>query len=467
MNERKYFLETKLSKLFMKTAVPGGIAMLVGSLYMIFDTLFVGKLVGTTALAALGLGIPLVIVNFAISDMIAVGSSVPISIALGRGEEDKANNYFTCACISIVLTGIAMGAILFGVAPAFMRWMGASGALAEQGVSYIRIYAMFSPVTTMGFALDNYLRISGKNKVSMALNIASSLGTVLFEFILIFVLKWGIRGAALGACIPMSVTSLVGFCLFKDGKLQLKPVRPRFEWAMLASFVKNGLPAFMANVSGRIVSIVMNFMLLAKGGEAATAVYGVLMTVGATIEQVLYGVLDSQQPAIGYNFGAEKFERAKKLAGYGAVCAAVISLVGMTLILAIPKWLAIPFLEDLSLVPMAVRALRLYAATFAFQWFSRSVQKLFSALEKAGAAITIATSYTFVFPLVMIGALNSLGLDGLWLNSPTAALLTAILASALLLVRWKRLFVVPTEKQKGQEPADEESEGAEEKIGNC
>ena len=102
MNSHRLYLDTKPSRLFFKAAIPGGISMLASSMYQIFDAIFVGKYLGTTAFAALGLVYPLIIVNFALSDLVGVGASVPISIALGRKEEDKANNYFTCACLLIL-----------------------------------------------------------------------------------------------------------------------------------------------------------------------------------------------------------------------------------------------------------------------------------------------------------------------------------------------------------------------------
>ena len=103
---------------------------------------------------------PFVIINFALADLIGVGSSVPISIRLGQGHDDEANNIFTCACLMIVITGVVVGAIMYALAPALIAMMGAEGEFAQLAVSYLRVYALFSPVTTIVFATDNYLRIS-------------------------------------------------------------------------------------------------------------------------------------------------------------------------------------------------------------------------------------------------------------------------------------------------------------------
>lgn len=165
MNESKeLFLNTPPGKLFLKVAIPGTISMLAATLFSLVDGIFVGQILGDTAFAAASLAIPYTIVNFALAELIGVGSSVPISIHLGKSEEQKANNYFSCACILIVLTGIFMGVLLYFGAKPVMAFMGAEGKLAQMAADYLKVYAICSPITTMTFAVDNYLHICGKTK---------------------------------------------------------------------------------------------------------------------------------------------------------------------------------------------------------------------------------------------------------------------------------------------------------------
>ncbi len=440
MNNQKLYLHTKPSKLFLKAALPGGISMLVSSFYMVFDSIFVGKFLGTVAFAALGIAIPVVIINFALADLIGVGASVPISILLGRGEDKKANNYFTCASIMIVLTGLLTGLLMFFGAPLFVSFMGADGELAELAVRYIRIYAAFSPVITMTFAVDNFLRISGKTKTSMVLNIVMSVGTVILESVFILVFQFGIVGAALGATVAMLFCSLVGFAFFVKGNLQLKLTRPQFSMELICEIVKNGAPAFLTNVSGRIFSILMNIMLLNMGGVDAVAIYGVLMTVSSIVEQLLYGVLDSLQPAIGYNYGAEEYGRVKAIEKYCMVTGAMISVLFGILIFSIPHLAAIPFLEDLSLLPIATHALRLFCISCFFRWFSHAIQSFFIALERPLPAMFISLSTAFFFPLLLIFVLLPLRLDGLWLNYSITSILASFLATVLIWKAKNKLF---------------------------
>ena len=135
MDSTALFAKTPPVKLFFIASVPGAVSMLASSLYQFLDGIFVGNFLDATAFAALNLAMPFVIINFSLADLVGVGSSVPISIALGREDRKEANNIFTCACILIVVTGAAIGAVLFA-AGIKMYWFLGGGAVvfdAETG----------------------------------------------------------------------------------------------------------------------------------------------------------------------------------------------------------------------------------------------------------------------------------------------------------------------------------------------
>ena len=142
MGSAALFSKTPPLKLFFLASIPGAISMLASALYQMLDGIFVGQFLGATAFAAVNLAMPFVIINFSLADLIGVGSSVPISISLGKKQEEEASNIFTCACLMIVGTGVLIGALLFAAAPLLIRLMGAEGAFADLAVQYIRGYAL-------------------------------------------------------------------------------------------------------------------------------------------------------------------------------------------------------------------------------------------------------------------------------------------------------------------------------------
>ena len=289
----RLFSETPVARLFFIAALPGAVGMLLQSAYSLLDGVLVGHFVGETAFAAINLAMPYVIVCFAFGDLIGFGSAVPISISLGKGERDQANNTFTCACLMNVGFGLVTGLAFLLFAPAIMALMGATGELQETAALYLRVYAVFLPITSTCFAADNYLRICGKIKRSLWCNTLLAVTGAALEFYLLGVVGLGVGAAALSYCVAMVVSVLVSMSPFFSGKLDLTFCRPHFSRAIVSEIVHDGMPVFLENVSGRITSIALNVALLALGGEDAVSIYGVALFTEGVIVPLIYGTVDA------------------------------------------------------------------------------------------------------------------------------------------------------------------------------
>lgn len=448
MDESKeLYLSTPPGKLFLKTAIPRAISMLAATLFSLVDGIFVGQICGDAAFAAASLAIPFTIVNFALAELIGTGSSVPIAICLGKEENKKANNYFSCACILIVLTGILMGVILYFGAEPIMGFLGAKGDLQKMAADYLKIYAVCSPIATMTFAADNFLRICGKNKMSMFLNILNYGLNIALDFIFLFVLRLPVWSAALATCITMIICTIIAMIPFAFHKLQLRFCRPQFSGELVKQIAASGSPAFLNNISGRLASIVMNMALLHFGGSSAVVIYGVMMYCGDIVQPLLMGVCDTIQPAIGYNYGAERIERVKSIEKYALITAAGISAVSAILMLSHPKVFASMFLqpEEIELLNDTARAIRIYSLTFITRWFGFTIQSFFTAIDKPVPATILSVGNACVFPLILMALLWNTGLDGLWLNSPLTSFLVSVIAGFLVIKALKSVL----SKQKG------------------
>ena len=434
MNSNALFARTPPGRLFFKAALPGAVSMLASALYQLVDGILVGQFLGLTPFAALNLAMPFVIINFALADLIGVGASVPISIHLGRGEKDRADNLFTCACLMIVGAGVAVGVLLYAAAPWLMRLMGAQGEFAALAVQYLRVYALCSPITTIIFAVDNFLRICGYIKGSMFLNLFMSVFSAGLEFLFLGVFRWGIWGAALGTCTGMMVCVAIAFVPFFRGQALLRFTRPRLKPAMLREIVSCGSPNFLNNLAGRITSILMNVILVRLGGEGAVSVYGVLMYVDGFVQPLLYGMCDSLQPAVGYNWGAGLFSRVRAIEKRCFLAAAAVSLVSAAVIALLPEGIARLFLSGATAadLELCVGALGLFCLTYLTRWLSFATQSYMLAIGRALPAGLISVSTALIFPVLLIGVLWPLGLTGIWLNFAGTALLAAGMALIIL-----------------------------------
>lgn len=428
-------------RLFFTVAAPGMISMFAMSIYSIIEGIFIGQTLGEGAFAAVNIAMPLVMINFSLADLIGVGASAPISVALGKNEHKEANNIFTCSVIMIFLTSLLMGSVMFFAAEPLARMMGADDLLLDTAVRYLRTVALCSPLTTIFFAMDNYLRISGFVKTSMLINVISNLATLGLLTFFLLVCEMDVVGSALATSISMCACSVVAMIPFVAKKALLKFVRPHFNLSMIKQIAACGSPIFFNNVSGRIASILMNISLMTLGaqelgeggGQTAVAVYAVLMYSSDLCWPLLYGISDSLAPALGYNWGAENYGRVKKIVKCTYIGTAVVGLVSTSVLFFFPDVIASWFVkaEDMKLLEISARAIRLFCFAYLFRWIGVTTQSCFGAIKKPLQATVVSVGTAFVFPVVLLGALWGFGLDGIWFNFVGVNVFTAILSAML------------------------------------
>ena len=431
----RLFIMTRPGHLFFKAAIPGALGMLLSSMYYLLEAILVGRVLGAEAFAGLNLAMPFVIINYAVADLIGVGSSVQIAIRLGKGDRESADNIFTCSVLMIIAAGVVLGSFLFISAPMLFRAMGADETLVPYAVSYLRVYALFSPLTTAAFAVDNYLRICGRIRYSLMMNVVLATMAVIYEMIFLILLGGGIASAALGTELGILTAVIFGFIPFLRGRLDLRFRRPRFSLPMIRTIIACGLPTFLSNVSGRLVSIVMNVMLLRFGGADAVSVYGILMNADGVVIPLLYGTCDALQPSVGYNWGAGRKDRVAAIEKYCFGFGAVLSNLLFLFLFFFPEVAVNLFIGEggASIHSLGITAVRIASLGYIVRWIGICTQCFMSAIEKPRYAAAISVSNACLFPLLLIALLYPLHLQGIWMNQPLTALFCAALAVMILL----------------------------------
>jgi Na+-driven multidrug efflux pump len=222
----------------------------------------------------------------------------------------------------------------------------------------------------------------------------------------------------------------------------LKFTKPKFSFALFKQIAACGSPIFLNNISGRVTSILMNISLMTLGvrmlgeggGQTAVAVYAVLMYASDLCWPLLYGIADSLSPALGYNWGAKNYGRVKKIVKCAYIGTAIIGLVSTSFLFFFPGTIASWFVnaEETRLLEISTHAIRLFCFSYLFRWFGVTTQSYFSAIEKPMQATLISVGTAFVFPVLLLGALWSFGLDGIWFNFVGVNALTSVLSALLL-----------------------------------
>lgn len=430
------------TKLFFRCAVPSMVSMAVTSLYVVADGIFVGRLIGAGALAAVNLVMPFIMMSFALSDMVAVGSSVQISIRLGEGRRKEASRIFSVSCAVIMALSVIVGAAAFFGAGPLVRLLGADEAVAGLAVEYMRVYAMFSPLIMIFFAVDNYLRICGKVHYSMWMNVGISLGNILLDWLFLARFGWGIGGAALASCLCLACGTLLCFLPFFGRKLALRFTAPRVPLRVVGNILANGSSEFFSNITGSVLMVMFNAVLLRISGSLAVAAFSIVMYVDSIVKSMLYGMTDSMQPAVSYNFGAGNRKRVFALECHVIGACFLVSVAVMIWMLTGGQSVSGMFVAagEPELLEMSARAMRLFSVSYLVGWFGLVCGSFFTALNRPVFSLAVSFSQTLLFPAACLAALPAFwGLDGVWLTPLLSGALAALLAAFLLAVVVKNL----------------------------
>lgn len=429
----RMFGEMSPTRLFVRCAIPNMISMAVVSLYTIADGMFVGHYIGAQALAAVNLVWPLIMMSFALVDMVAVGSSVHIAIRLGEKKGEEASRIFTTACMLIMGISVLAGVTAWCFAPQLVVALGAEGEVAALAVEYMRVYAAFSPLIMIFFAVDNYLRICGKVTYSMAMNVAVSLANIVLDAWFIAVLGWGIGAAALASCLCLATGTVVCFFPFVCKRMPLRFVRGGVPLPLLGHMLANGSSEFFSNISSSVCMMMFNAVLMEMEGYLAVAAFSIVMYVDSIVKCLWFGMADALQPAISYNYGAGSMRRVFALeyrVQLAALGLSVLVLVGMQI--SGPALVRL-FAPEQELVEMGTHAMRLFALSYLVSWCGVVSGSFLTALGRPGASLLLAMSQTLLLPALCLILLPAkMGLDGVWLTPLAAGLLSTALAVVIL-----------------------------------
>lgn len=426
------------AKLFLRCAFPAMVTMAFGALYQIADGLFVGRFIGEDALAAVNLTMPIIMMVFALSNMIATGASVRISVLLGerKGEQASAVFSFTVKVILILSCFVGIIGLIFAKPIVSFLSVGATQQAIDYGVTYIRIYSAFSPLLPIYYATDNFLRICGKEKLSVWLGIVAQALNIVMDIILIVFLGQGVWAAAFTSCVAMAAASVITLCLFRKKRMDIYYTRKNISKGIFLGIIANGSSEFFSNISMSVMSVAYNFFLLKYGGTTAVAAFSVIMYVDSIIGILVFGMCDALQPAISYCYGAGLMEKVRAIFKRIIFSAVVLSITSMLFMMFLGRYVAPLFIkpENTELLSVSIAGMKLFSLSYLTGWVDMCFSSYFTALERPVRSLITSFFGTLVFPIAFLFALTPLWkLNGVWLTSVAACTASAILTIILAL----------------------------------
>lgn len=424
-----------IGPLLIKQAVPSSIGILVMSLNILVDTIFVGNWIGSIAIAAINVVLPVSFFIAALGMSIGIGGASIISRALGSGDRPKALKTFGNQ-ITITLV-LSIGMVILGLVfvneliPAF----GGKGDIFEPAKIYYRIVLYGVPILALCMMGNNVIRAEGNPKFAMIAMIFPSVGNLVLDYILINLLDMGMAGAAWATTISYGFCFLyiLWYFLSKNSDLKINFGHFGIDFPILKEISALGFVTLARQAVVSITYLLMNNILFDLGGESSVTVYAI---IGRMLMFALFPVLGVTQgflPIAGYNYGAKKFPRVRETINKAIYYSCGLALLIFALIMIFPEEIVSVFTTDAAVLRDTPWAMRWVFAAIPIIGIQLIGSAYFQAIGKAKPALllTLTRQGFFFIPLVLILP-NYFGEIGVWISFPIADVLSTIVTGYFL-----------------------------------
>ncbi len=434
--ERKQLLEGNLTKLLFKFAIPGILGMLVGFLYVIIDTIFVGRGVGPEAITALSIAMPIMLAMMAIGLMVGTGSASIVSRSLGKNDTKKAVNVVGNGIILIIFLNLIFIVLGYLFMDKLLTFFGASPDILPLTKEYMLIIFPGFILLSLVIATNDFVRAEGKPRASMYFIAAGSVLNIILDPIFIFGLNMGIRGAAIASIISQVLSMALIIWYYMSGKSIYKFSLQMFKinFRNMKEILIIGIPNFFMMTIASAVVLIFNRALRFYGNDMHIAILGIAYRMIGLIQLPIIGISQSFATISSFNYGAKLYHRVKKVLGITILWTTVISLAGFVLMMIFPRYLLTAFSSDPVLISTGIAPLRILVIFFPLMGLHMVSGSFFQSIGKALQAILIILTKQFLFLIPAIYILPKFfGLLGVWLAMPVADLLSLSIAGIFVL----------------------------------
>lgn len=428
------FLNKPVKQVFMRYLIPSVFATMVTSIYVLADTIIVGKGIGTIAVAALNIVLPLYNIFFGLGLLFGVGGSVLMSILRGEGDEKGSNAYFSTSLVAMCVV-LALSLAFF---TAFMEKIAIVFGGTPETMPYIMDYMPYI-VWGMGLFffssyLQTFIRNDGAPRLAMYAVVSGGVANIILDYIFVYNFNMGMAGAAIATVMGSGLTVVILLTHFFTKKnnlhFSLKGVRPSF----IKNIILNGFASFLIEVASGVTIFVFNIQLLKYAGNTGVSVYSVISNTAIVVVCLCKGINQAAQPLLSTNYGAGLYERTDKIRSLAVKVSIIICAVLVIMGLVVPDFFTYIFINpDSAILSMSASAIRIYFVGFMMLGINMVFICYFQAILKNGYSMIIClmrglilvVAFAYIFPLFM-------DVTGIWLAVPAAETITMLFGIYLI-----------------------------------
>lgn len=431
-----------VGRLLIQYATPAIVAMTASSLYNIIDRAFIGQVVGPEAISGLGITFPFMNLSGAFGAAVGVGASTCISVKLGQKDYKTAEHLLgNTVTLNLIIGFLFMAICLIFLEP-ILRFFGASEVTLPYAREFMQVILAGNLITHMYFGMNAVLRAVGKPRHAMYAVLFTVGMNILLVIAFVWWFRWGIRGAALATITSQTMALCWQMYIFSNKKelIHLKKGIYKLKASLVRNIIGIGISPFLMNATSCVIVIFMNNQFVHYGGDMAVGAYSIANSVVMVFFMFVIGITQGMQPIVGYNYGAEKYDRMLKCLWIAIAAATSILLVGWGLSMLFPRQIARIFTTDAHLLDLASKGIKIDMLVFFVVGSQAVITNFFQCIGKVKISIFLSLTRQLIMllPLAYLLPLKW-GLDGVWYSMPVSDLGSFSMTIPLLLWYLRKL----------------------------
>ena len=427
-----------LPRLMASLAIPSVIAQLINVLYNIIDRMYIGHIqdVGPIALTGVGLTFPIIMMISAFSAFIGAGGAPLASIALGKGDRDRAEKILGNGVSVLLIFSISLTIIFMIFKRPLLFLFGASDQTIPFAVNYITIYLFGTIFVQLALGLNMFISSQGQARTAMLSVLIGAVINIVLDPVFIFGLHMNVQGAALATIISQAVSAIwvVHFLLSEKSAIRIRRKNMAIDFGILKNIMALGISPFIMQATESAINIVLNRGLSIYGGDLYVGSMTILQSVMQLAVVPIQGFTQGVQPIISYNFGARKFDRVKKTYRLTISFTFAVATVFCLLTVLFPGVFAGIFTSDQELLALVKKVMPIFMAGIAVFGIQMGCQTTFMGLGQAKISLFIALlrKVILLIPLALILP-KFFGVMGIYYAEPISDVTAATTAFIIFL----------------------------------
>ncbi|MFH4969163.1 MATE family efflux transporter [Gaetbulibacter sp. M240] len=424
-----------ISKLLVKQAVPASIGILVMSLNILVDTIFVGNWIGPTAIAAINVVLPVSFFIAALGMSIGIGGSSIISRALGADDTKKALKTFGNQLTLTLLLSVSMAILGLIFVDSIIPTFGGKGAIFEPAKTYYIIVLYGVPFLALCMMGNTVIRAEGKPKFAMYAMMIPSVGNLILDYLFINVLDWGMAGAAwaTSGSYILCFIFIFWFFLSKNSEIKITGSHFRLDKPIVSEIASLGFVTLSRQAVVSVTYLFMNNILYHFGGETSVTSYAIVARMLMFALFPIFGITQGFLPIAGFNYGAHKYDRVKESIYTAIKYAAGLATLVFILLMLFPEAITRLFTTDAEVLAQTPSNMRWVFAATPIIGIQLIGAAFFQAIGKARQALwlTLSRQGFFFIPLIFILPIF-MGELGVWVAFPISDVLSTLVTGWFL-----------------------------------